>query len=69
MDSKIYLNEYIEADVISDILSQNIAKARQKVAEKNTEESKAFLEKLLYYQEETKKGNKEIIKKILEGDI
>ena len=69
MKSKVKLNEYIVADIISDILSQNITRAKKMVETENTEESKEFLEKLLYYEKEAKKGNQKIIKKIIKGEI
>ena len=69
MDSKIVLNEYIKADIVSDILSQSIAAARKRVANENSEDAKELLEKLLEYDREVKNGNVKIINKILKGEI
>lgn len=69
MDSKIDINEYIKADVVSDILSQSIANARQKLLEKDTEENRNLLNKLLEYNKEFLQGNKEIVDKVLKGEI
>lgn len=69
MDSKIDINEYIKADVVSDILSQSIANARQKLLEKDTEENRSLLNKLLEYNKEFLQGNKEIVDKVLKGEI
>lgn len=69
MDSKIILNEYIKADIVADILSQSILAAKKKVEEENSIEAKELLEKLLNYDKEVKKGNKQLINKILKGDI
>lgn len=69
MDSKIILNEYIKADIVSDILSQTISATRRKLANENSEETKELLNKLLKYNEEVKKGNVKVMNKILEGEI
>lgn len=69
MDSKIILNEYIKADIVADILSQSISAARRKLSEENSEETKELLKRLLEYDKEVKRGNTEIINKILEGEI
>ncbi len=69
MDSKIVLNEYIKADIVSDILSQSIAVARKRVANENSEDAKELLEKLLEYDREVKNGNVKIMNKILKGEI
>ena len=69
MGCKIQLNSYIKADVVADIISQNIAKARMRYINENTDEAKNFLDKLLLYDKEVKKGNNEIMNKILKGDV
>lgn len=69
MDSKIILSEYIKADIVADILSQSILAARRRLSEENSKEAKELLEKLLKYDKEVKRGNTEIINKILGGEI
>ena len=69
MDSKIVLNDYIKADIVSDILSQSIAAARKRVANEDSAEAKALLEKLLEYDREVKNGNADIMNKILKGEV
>lgn len=69
MDSKIILNEYIKADIVADILSQSILAAKKRVEDEKSKEAKELLEKLLNYDKEVKKGNKQLINKILKGDI
>ncbi len=69
MDSEITLNEYIKADIVSDILSQSIVAARKRVASEKSVEAKELLEKLLEYDREVKKGNAKVMNKILRGEI
>lgn len=69
MESKIILNEYIKADIISDILSQSIEATKKRIKEGNSQEAKELLEKLLEYDKEVQRGNKEVMKKILKGEI
>ena len=69
MDSKIFINDYIKADIVFDILSQSIEKTRREIKENNSEEAKDFLKKLLEYEREVRNGNVSLMDKIIEGDV
>lgn len=69
MDSKIVLNDYIKADIVADILSQNIVVARKRVLNEQSEDAQKLLEKLLEYNREVQKGNVKVMDKILKGEI
>lgn len=69
MELNVKMNNYIELDIVSDILSQTITKAKKKLQNEETQETKELLEKLLAYEKEVKKGNREVINKILQGEI
>lgn len=69
MKSNIVINDYIKADIVSDVLSQSISLTKKKLQANETKELRELLSKLLNYDEEVKKGNIEVMNKILKGEI
>ena len=65
----ITINEYIKADIAFDILSQSIEKTKKRIEEDDSEEARAFLDKLFEYERQVRDGNVELMDKILKGDV